>query len=671
MTSNYTAVRVAELRSELHLHNYLYYVMQSPSISDSDFDELFRELQDLECKYPELIEDDSPTQRVGGYPSDKFNKVDHPNLILSLSKVNSPADTNAWFTRISKLDKRVSSTKLVVEPKIDGLTVVLHYENGVFIRGCTRGDGYVGEDITSNLRTVRSLPLRVPVKGSIDVPSTLVVRGEAFIPNKAFQSLNENLAADGERIYINPRNAASGALRQLDPKITASRPIALFCYELVASGMLPLKSQWDTLNYLRELGFPVSDASCVCENIQDVIIRCQLWADERKDLDYEIDGVVVKIDDLEVMSNLGVVGKDPRGAIAYKFPADQVSTQVVDIGLNVGRTGVLTPYAVLQPVKVGGVVVKQATLHNLDFVRDKDIRVGDQVLIKRAGEVIPYVIGSLPSARDGSEVPYEVPCKCPSCGTTVYRLTNEVAIYCANTACPAQIIRNLEHFVSRSTLEIDGFGKGLSKQLVEAGLVLDVADIFLLDKNSLLELEGFADKKADGLLAAIAESKERPLNRLIEALGIIGVGAVASIALASVFGSLSDLGEATTEKLQEIDGVGPNTANAVVKWFDAPTNQRVLDKLRSVGFWPTMNVAQNETFGVLSGTTIVITGTLKNWSRKEAIDYIESHGGIVRVSITSKTSYLLVGKNPGSKLDRARNLGVPEIDVNGLRELAK
>ena len=671
MTSNSIAGRVAELRSELHLHNYLYHVMQSPSIADSEFDELFRELQDLESKYPELIEDDSPTQRVGGYPSEKFNKVDHPNPILSLSKVNNPADTDAWFTRISKLDKRVLFTKIVVEPKIDGLTVVLHYENGVFIRGCTRGDGYIGEDITSNLRTVRSLPLRVPVKGSIDVPSTLVVRGEAFIPNKAFQNLNENLAANGERTYINARNAASGALRQLDPRITASRPIALFFYELVASDMVPLKSQWDTLNYLRELGFPVSEASCLCENIQDVITRCQMWADGRKDLDYEIDGVVLKIDDLDIMSNLGVVGKDPRGAVAYKFPEDQVATQVIDIGLNVGRTGVLTPYAVLKPVKVGGVIVKQSTLHNLDFVRDKDIRVGDQVLIKRAGEVIPYVIGSLPSKRDGSEVPYEVPGKCPSCGSTVYRLTNEVAIYCANTACPAQIIRNIEHFVSRSTLEVDGFGKGLAKQLVEVGLVLDVADIFLLDKDSLMKLEGFADKKADGLLDAITESKERPLNRLIEALGIRGVGAVASITLASVFGSLSALGEATTEKLQEIDGLGPNTANAVVEWFDAPINRRVLDKLKSVGFWPTMNVTQNETLGVLSEITIVITGTLEKLSRKEAIDYIESHGGTVRGSITSKTSYLLVGENPGNKLEHARKLGVPEIDVNRLRELAK
>jgi len=663
--------RVAKLRSELHLHNYLYHVMQTPRISDSDFDDLFKELQDLESTYPELVEDDSPTQRIGGYPSEKFSKVDHPNPILSLSKVNNPADTYAWFARISKRDKRVLSTKLVVEPKIDGLTVVLHYENGVFIRGCTRGDGYIGEDITSNLRTIRSLPLRVPVKGPMDVPNRLVVRGEAYIPNKAFQNLNQNLSADGERIYINARNAASGALRQLDPGITASRPIALFCYELVDSEMIPLKSQWDTLNYLRDLGFPVSEASCVCENIQDVIAKCQLWADKRKDLDYEIDGVVVKIDDLDVMSNLGVVGKDPRGAIAYKFPEDQVVTQVSDIGLNVGRTGVLTPYAVLKPVKVGGVIVKQATLHNLDFVRDKDIRVGDQVLIKRAGEVIPYVIGSLPSKRDGSEVPYKIPDKCPSCGTIVYRITDEVAIYCANTSCPAQIIRNLEHFVSRSTLDIDGFGKGMAKQLVEAGLVLDVADIFLLDKDSLMTLEGFADKKADGLLAAIIESKGRPLNRLIEALGIRGVGAVASVSLASSFGSLSAIWKATTEKLQEIDGLGPNTANAVIEWFDASTNRRVLDKLQSVGFWPTMNVAQIETLGVLSGTTIVITGTLAKWSRKETIDYIEYYGGAVRGSITLKTNYLLVGENPGSKLQRARKLGIPEIDVNGLKELAQ
>ncbi len=671
MQSSAITVRVAQLRHELQLHNYLYYVMQSPSISDSDFDELFKELQDLESQYPELIEEDSPTQRVGGYPSDKFDKVDHPNPILSLSKVNSPADTEAWFARISKLDGRVMSNKFVVEPKIDGLTVVLHYENGVFTRGCTRGDGHVGEDITRNLRTVRSLPLRVPVKGSMDAPSTLVVRGEAFIPNQSFYDLNNKLGANGERTYINARNAASGALRQLDPRVTASRPIALFCYEVVASDPQFLNSQWDTLTYLRELGFPVSDDSVLCNNMRDVIDRCQMWSDKRKGLDYEIDGVVIKIDDLDVMANLGVVGKDPRGAVAYKFAEDQVTTRLVDIGLNVGRTGVLTPYAVLQPVKVGGVIVKQATLHNLDFVRDKDIRVGDHVLIKRAGEVIPYVIGSLELERDGSEVPYDPPDKCPSCGTAVHRFTNEVAIYCANIACPAQIVRNLEHFVSRSTLEIDGFGKGLAKQLVEAGLVKDVADIFSLDKTSLLELEGFAHKKVSSLLTAIAESKKKPLSRLVEALGVRGVGSVASASLASAFGSLDALGEATTEELQEIEGLGPNIANAVVEWFDEPTNRRVLDKLQAAGFWPTLNDSHNNISGVLTGMTIVITGTLQGWSRKDAVDYIESHGGSVGKSITSNTNYLLVGDRPGSKLDRALNLGITVIDVNSLKDLVK
>ena len=513
--------------------------------------------------------------------------------------------------------------------------------------------------------------IRDRVKGSMDAPSTLVVRGEAFIPNQSFYDLNNKLGANGERTYINARNAASGALRQLDPRVTASRPIALFCYEVVASDTQFLNSQWDTLTYLRELGFPVSDDSVLCNNMRDVIDRCQMWSDKRKGLDYEIDGVVIKIDDLDVMANLGVVGKDPRGAVAYKFAEDQVTTRLVDIGLNVGRTGVLTPYAVLQPVKVGGVIVKQATLHNLDFVRDKDIRVGDHVLIKRAGEVIPYVIGSLELERDGSEVPYDPPDKCPSCGTAVHRFTNEVAIYCANIACPAQIVRNLEHFVSRSTLEIDGFGKGLAKQLVEAGLVKDVADIFSLDKTSLLELEGFAHKKVSSLLTAIAESKKKPLSRLVEALGVRGVGSVASASLASAFGSLDALGEATTEELQEIEGLGPNIANAVVEWFDEPTNRRVLDKLQAAGFWPTLNDSHNNISGVLTGMTIVITGTLQGWSRKDAVDYIESHGGSVGKSITSNTNYLLVGDRPGSKLDRALNLGITVIDVNSLKDLVK
>lgn len=670
MRSSRLHQRATKLRTQIHAHNYRYYVQQAPTISDGEFDALLRELQQLESQHPGLTTSDSPTQRVGGHPSEKFEKVSHPVAILSLGNANGAAETRAWFERIARLDARVRSAGFVVEPKIDGLTVVLHYRDGVFVRGATRGDGDIGEDITLNLRTLRTLPLRIPADANTPptaAPRLLVVRGEVFIPRQAFARWNERLAAQGERTYVNPRNAASGALRQLDPMLTAGWPIALLCYELVAAEGFAVSSQWDALEYLSGMGFAVADLSRRFSDLDHAIAYCERWAEQRDGLDYEIDGMVIKIDGLTLRSALGVAGKDPRGAVAFKFPAQEVITTLNDIGVNVGRTGVLTPYAVLQPVEVGGVTVKQATLHNFDFVDKKDIRVGDRVLIKRAGEVIPYVIGPMVEARTGNVLRFQPPGICPSCGETVTRPEGEVAHYCLNSACPAQRTRNLEHFVSRAGLEIDGFGDSLAAQLVQAGLVADVADIFTLTEAQLLELDGFAEKKARSLLVAIDMAKHRPLDRLLFALGIRGVGAVSARSLAERFGSLSALAGATPEQVQQIEGFGPSIGAAVTEWFTRPGNQEVLRKLRVTGLWPSQH--PDASGGALAGRTFVLTGVLPGWTRRQASAFIEEHGGRVSTSLSAKTSYLLVGENAGAKIARARDLGVSQIGTEELRAL--
>jgi DNA ligase (NAD+) len=671
MTSAKIRARAQELREKIHSHNHRYYVLQSPTMSDGEFDALLRELRRLEEQNPGLITTDSPTQRVGGQPSEKFEKVRHPAAILSLGNANGAQEMRAWYERIARLDERVEAAGFVVEPKIDGLAVGLRYRDGIFVRGATRGDGEVGENITPNLRTLRTLPLRIPadVAAAPAAPRMLVVRGEAYMPRRAFAQWNERPAEAGERTYVNPRNAASGALRQLDPQLTARRPIALLCYEVVVAEGVAAGSQWHALEYLRAMGFPVAAISRRFSGLDEAISYCEHWAERRDTLDYEIDGMVIKIDELQLRSALGVVGKDPRGAVAFKFPAHQVTTTLCEVGVNVGRTGVLTPYAVLQPVEVGGVTVKQATLHNFDFVAEKDIRVGDRVLIKRAGEVIPYVIGPLLQARTGKETRFEPPAICPSCAQEVTRPEGEVALYCVNAGCPAQRVRNLEHFVTRATLEIEGFGESVAAQLVEAGLVEDVADIFALSEVQLLELEGFAEKKARSLLAAIAAAKQRPLERLLSGLGIRGVGAVAARALAQHFGALNALEQATPEQLQQIEGIGPSITAAVVEWFARPGNQELLRKLRAAGFWPTRQPAAAVEGGALSGRTFAITGTLPGWTRRQAAAFIAEHGGRVISSVSTKTSYLLLGENAGAKLAQARALGVPEIDAEGLRAL--
>jgi DNA ligase (NAD+) len=670
------AARAAQLRREISEHSHRYHVLSAPVISDAEYDALFRELQQLEADHPALLTPDSPTQRVGGFVSEKFEKVRHPAPILSLSNAFSAADVRAWFERIARLDDRVEQAEFVVEPKIDGLTVVLHYANGVFVRGATRGDGEIGEDITPNLRTVKPLPLRVPVlpaggarkAKALQAPATLVVRGEAVIYTQAFAQMNAELAARGERTYQNPRNTASGALRQLDSALTAARPISLLCYQIVAG--VQIGTQWETLEYLRALGFPVAEAARKFARLEDAIRYGESWADRRDELPFEADGMVIKINDLRLAAELGFVGKDPRGAIAFKFPAREVTTRLNDIGVNVGRTGVLTPYAILEPVEVGGVIVRQATLHNFDYIAEKDIRLGDRVLLKRAGDVIPYVIGPVAEARTGGEKAYRLPKKCPACGETVERLEGEVAFYCVNSACPAQLVRTVEHFAA--VMDIEGFGEKVAAQVVAEGLVKDVADIFSLASKPLLELEGFAEKKAEKLLAAIQTVKTRPLGQLISALGIRSVGEVAARDLAEHFGSLTNLQKAALDDLQQISGIGPSVSQAIVDWFERPGNKKVLKKLEKLGVWPMAAPRPAAAMaGPFVGKTFVITGTLPTFARDEARDYIEARGGKVTDSVSKKTDYLVLGEAPGSKLAKAQSLGVSVIGEAELRRLGK
>ncbi len=659
MNEQETLARLETLRAELRLHNYRYYVVNDPIVSDYEYDLLMAELNAIEAEHPEWITPDSPSQRAGTAPAEGFSKVQHPAPILSLANAYDQEGARAWIDRIAKLDEQVRETPLVVEPKLDGLTVVLHYRDGVFVQGATRGNGEIGEDITVNLRTIRALPLRIPVDpAGPPAPPYLVVRGEAFFNLEDFAALNRRLEAAGEKTYQNPRNTAAGALRQLDPSLTASRPLTILCYAIVTGeGDLP-GSQWEVINTLSDLGFPVPEAS-LHANLDEAIETIQKWGERRAKLPYEVDGMVIKINDNALYDSLGVVGKDPRGALAFKFPAEEVSTRLEDIRVNVGRTGVLTPYAVLEPVEIGGVIVRRATLHNFDFIYEKDIRIGDRVLVKRAGDVIPYVIGPMKGARTGTEQVYELPKTCPSCGEPAFNPPGEVAYYCINAACPAQLVRNLEHFVSRGAMDIAGLGIKIVTQLVETGLVRDIADIYTLEKDDLLALEGFAEKKADNLIAAIAGSKEQPLERWINAFGIKGVGETVAGDLAAHYGALDQLATTTVEVLEGLEGIGPNIAQAIVDWFARPANQAVLAKLQAAEAWPKAAVQAGEAVPQpLEGLTFVLTGSLQQFTRSEMKALLQSRGARVTGSVSKNTSYLVVGENPGSKLTKAQDLNV-------------
>ena len=664
--------QIEELRQQINYHNYLYHTLDSPIISDYEFDQLMNKLKELEAAHPELITPDSPTQRTGGAPLDKFRKVQHPVPVLSLANGFGRQDILDWYERILKIDPAVANANYVLEPKLDGLTVVLHYENGLFVLGATRGDGFVGEDITENLKTIPSIPLRVPIRGDIKPPEQLVVRGEAIIFKKDFERLNAELAQRGEKTYLNPRNTAAGSLRQLDPKITAQRPLKIYLYQILISSDTPPATQRETLEYLEALGFPVNPLRWYAKNIEEAINICEQQATARHEWPYDADGVVIKINDLALAQRLGYVGKDPRGAIAFKYPGTEVETTLLDIQVNVGRTGVLTPLAILKPVNIGGVIVKQATLHNFDFIREKDIRIGDQVLVKRAGEVIPYILGPLPEKRAGNEKHFQMPTSCPYCGSKIQKEPGEVAYYCVNSSCPAQLARNIENFASRGAMDINGLGPQIIAQLIDAGLIHSAADLYTLKKEDLLKLEKFGEKKAENLLQAIQASKQQPLERLIIGLGIHGVGEVAARKLASTFHSLDNLSQADVSQLEQLEGIGPNIAQSIVGWFQQPHNRELLEKLKQNGVWP-VEAEESEQLKrkPLAGLTFVITGTLPTLTREEATRLIEENGGKVTDSVSRKTSYLVLGAEPGSKYIKAVELGVPILDENQLKELIK
>jgi DNA ligase (NAD+) len=673
MAESQVVERAAQLRQQLAFHNYRYHVLESPLISDSEFDKLLRDLVELEADYPEIVTPDSPTQRVGGEAAERFAKVRHPAPVLSLGNAFDQAEVRAWAERIRRLDPAVAGAAFVVEPKLDGLTVVLHYQEGQFVLGATRGDGETGEDITTNLRTVRSLPLRIPVdpRGP-KAPRRLVVRGEALIFLKDFEQLNRRMEQGGEKAYVNPRNTASGALRQLDPALTASRPIRLLCYAVLESSDQLPETQHATLDLLRAYGFPVAEGVAVAASLEEAIGLAGAWSARRETLPYEADGAVIKIDDQALAERLGVVGKDPRGAIAFKFPAQVVTTKLKGVLVSVGRTGVITPTAELEPVSVGGVTVGQATLHNFEFIREKDIRIGDRVLIKRAGEVIPYVVGPVPEARSGNEQKFRPPTKCPRCQAPLEQIEGEVAVYCVNAACPAQLVRNLEHFAGRGLMDIEGLGIKIAEQLVDAGLIGDVADLFRLTADDLLQLEAFAERRAENLIAGIQGARDRPLRVLISALGIRGVGATVSADLAREFTDLDDLGRATAERLQQVEGIGPSTAAAVIDWFARPGNRKLVKKLKKAGVWPqSVPSAGMPAPQPLAGKIFVLTGTLPNLSRDQTKALIEAAGGKVSGSVSQRTSFLVVGEAPGSKLDQARRLNIPEIDQDTLLRLVE
>ena len=667
--------RMEELRRRLRYHSYRYHVLDDPVISDSAYDTLYRELQELEAEHPELpIPADSPTLRVGGPIREEFLAVEHPRPMMSLNNAFTPEELRAWRERFLRLlPAGTPEPAYIVEPKIDGLTVVLHYQDGLFTLGVTRGDGLRGEEITPNLRTVKALPLRIPVTpddGRLAVPARLVVRGEAYMPLDAFEVFNREQEAAGKRTYANPRNTAAGSLRVLDPAITAARPLSLFCYQVVEMEGEPApRSQWQALDYLRRLGFPVSDLNRRLTDFEAVVDYAVGWREVRRTLNFEADGLVIKIDDFATQERLGAVGNAPRGMMAYKYPAAEAVTRLLRIAVNVGRTGSLNPTAELEPVRIGGVTVSHATLHNADYVAEHDIREGDMVTVKRAGEVIPQVLGPVLDLRPPDTHPWRMPDRCPVCGEPVEHPEDEVAYYCVNAACPAQLVRAVEHFVSRGAMDIEGFGIRQAELFVDRGLIHDVADIYSLTAEPLLELEGFAAKKVANLLAAIEASKQRPPARLLAALGIQGIGSVNAQTLIDHFGSLQALAQAAPDDLMQVPGVGPKLAGSIAGWFGHDPNRRLVAELQAAGVCTVVEVAPPAGAQPLHGLTFVITGTLPTMSREQAQELIAVHGGKVTGAVSRNTDYLLAGEKAGSKLDKAQKLGVSVIDEAELRRL--
>lgn len=672
MSTPQILARTAELRRQINEHIYRYHVLHNPTITDGEYDALFHELRGLEDQYPELVTPDSPTQRVGSDLQADLPKVTHVMPVLSLGNAYSADEIRAWRERIGRLLPENFAVDYVVEPKFDGLTIVLTYENGILTLGATRGNGEIGDDVTPNVRTIPTVPLRIPtVADGPPAPARLVVRGEALFLKHDFEALNRQMSEEGLALFVNARNTASGALKQKDARVTAQRPLTVYCYSIMnADGDLP-DSQFEALTCLRKLGFlTAGEAIRHFDDLEELIAYVEGFISRRHDLPYEIDGLVIKVNDHDTVEDLGVVGKDPRGAIAYKFPAEEATTRLLDVVANVGRTGVLTPTAVLEPVFVSGVTVRQASLHNYDLITQKDIRIGDTVIVKRSGDVIPYVVGPMVAMRTGDERVIRPPDTCPACESPVERDEGEVAYYCTNPACSERIVRNIEYFVSRAALDIEGLGEQGVRLLVSEGLIRDEADLFTVSGEQLLALEGFAEKKVQNLLTSIEAARNRPLERLIGALGIRGVGSTVASVLVKQFYSLDALSAASVDELESIEGLGPHTAAAIVKWFAVPHNQMLLEKFRKAGVRLVEDAAVGETSpGVLSGLTFVLTGTLPTLKRNEAKALIEQHGGKVTGSVSKKTSFMLVGAEPGSKLAKAQQLGVPLLDEPGLLDM--
>jgi DNA ligase (NAD+) len=645
-------LRAEELRSLIAYHDYRYYVLDGPEISDAEYDALMRELRQIEERYPQLITPDSPTQRVSGQPVAAFGIVEHRVPLLSLANAFSEAEIRAWHKRAAGLAGGDDFT-LVCEPKIDGLAVALVYENGAFVEGATRGDGRRGENITENLRTIRSIPLRL----GNDAPPRFEVRGEVYMTKQGFERLNEERADEGQPLFANPRNAAAGSVRQLDGRITARRPLDVFIYALGwVEGVATPPTHWETMRWLGKLGFRINPNNQLVPGIDDAVRVCNEWGGKRESLPYEIDGIVIKIDGLLLQERLGFVGREPRWAVAYKFPPIQATTKLLDIGINVGRTGSLNPYAILQPVHVGGATVGLATLHNEDDIHRKDIRIGDTVIVQRAGDVIPQVVGPVVSLRTGSERVFHIPVKCLVCQAPVRRRQGEAMSYCTNRDCPAQAYRLLGHFVSRGAMDIDGIGERLAAQLLESKLVNDPGDLYYLTKDQLLTVERMADKSAQNVLDSIERSKQRPLSRVIFGLGIRHVGSEMADRLAEHFGSIDAVARATVEELDSVPTVGPKIAASTGAYFEDEDNRRIVEKLRRAGVRLSEERAAREE-GPLHGLTIVVTGTMSALTREEAEERIRGLGGSAGSTVSRKTDYVVVGENPGSKAQKAQELG--------------
>ena len=660
--------RIQELREALNYHSYRYYVLDDPEISDAEYDRLFRELQELEEAFPELVTPDSPTQRVGAPPLESFNTVEHAVPMLSLDNAFGYDELREFDARVKRFLGVEHEIEYVVEPKIDGVAVELVYESGVFVQGSTRGDGFVGEDITLNLKTIKSIPLRL-ISDKRPLPTRLDVRGEVYYPTSAFEQLNQEREARGEPAFANPRNAAAGTLRQLDSRITASRPLDVFIHSVGQIAGVEFETHFEALQAFKDWGLKINPHIAVAHGIEAVIERCDRIAELRDQLDYAIDGAVVKVNSFALQARLGTRTRSPRWAIALKYEAKQETTQILEIRAQVGRTGALTPVAIMRPVKIDGVEISRATLHNQDEIDRKDVRVGDWVVVQRAGDVIPEVVKVITSKRTGKEKKYHLPDRCPVCGSKVVRFEGEVVYRCPNLSCPAQLKERIRHFASKGAMDIDGLGEKLIDQLVEKGLVKDVADLYTLTKEQLASLERMADKSAQNLIDAIEKSKEVELSRLLYALGIRYVGEHVARVLANEFKSIDQLENASVERLQQVPEVGPQVAESVYGFFHEPHNLETLERLFRYGVRVKREEAPSD--GKLAGKTFVFTGALQHFTRSEAEKLVERLGGRAASSVSRNTDFVVVGENAGSKAEKARELGIPILSEEEFEKLVQ